>query len=192
MQRFSAWARWIATVILIPIFTAVAARFIWEQPRETANAVLKFLLDLSEQTWFRVTALLLVGFVAGLWLDWLLRKLDRSRAEKRKALGTEMVFLGHELRKLVDPNEVRPKIMSRFATARKLGIWVPDQRVFEIADNQLVQSSIRNLIIEYLMDVGTMLKDGHSREAKQQTVKSKAAFDEAYATYERFRRRRNL
>src|SRR6266446_2937741 len=98
MQRFSAWARWIATVILIPIFTAVAARFIWEQPRETANAVRKFLLDLSEQTWFRVTALLLVGFVAGLWLDWLLRKLDRSRAEKRKALGTEMVFLGHELR----------------------------------------------------------------------------------------------
>jgi hypothetical protein len=53
MQRFSAWARWIATVILIPIFTAVVARFIWEQPGETAHVVLKFLLDLSEQTWLR-------------------------------------------------------------------------------------------------------------------------------------------
>ena len=55
--------------------------------------VLKFLLDLSEQTWLRVTALLLFGFVAGLWVDWLLRKLDRSRADERKALGTEMVRL---------------------------------------------------------------------------------------------------
>jgi len=49
MQRVSVWVRRIATTILIPIFTAVAARFIWEQP-QTANALLKPLLDLAEQT----------------------------------------------------------------------------------------------------------------------------------------------
>src|SRR5260370_178515 len=73
--------------------------------QKTANAVLKFLhvvlkllLYLSEQTWLRATALILLGFVAGLWLDWLLRKLDGSRAEERQALGTEMVSLGDYLR----------------------------------------------------------------------------------------------
>ena len=86
MQRFSAWARWIATGILVvvgAIFTGVVFpvvyHFIQEQPQESLKSlhvVLKFLLDLSEQPWLRVTALLLGGFVAGLWVDWFLRKLD--------------------------------------------------------------------------------------------------------------------
>jgi hypothetical protein len=197
MQRFSAWARWIATVILIPIFTAVAARFIWEQPGEAANTVLKFLLDLSEQTWLRVTALALGCFVAGLWLDWLLRKLDGSRAEERKALGTDMVNLGRQLRHLKYPVD-RPRIMSCFTTATKFGLWVPDDRIFSILTDHL-KSAIRengsymtptkgvfdyvkleNMIKDYLTHVGTLLRDGHFREAKQYAVKSKADFAKAY------------
>src|SRR5262245_51525169 len=106
-MQFSTWARWIATAILAIaslIFTGVVlpvvSHFIQEQPQESLkllHAVLKFLLDLTQQTWLRVTALLLCGFVAGLWLDWLLRKLDRTRADKRKALGTEMRVLAYEL-----------------------------------------------------------------------------------------------
>jgi hypothetical protein len=57
MQRFSTWVRYIFTAIFIPIVIAVAAHFIEEQPQETANVVLKFLSDLWEQTWFRLTAL---------------------------------------------------------------------------------------------------------------------------------------
>ena len=104
MQRFSTWAGWIltaigwiATAIFIPIFTAVAARFIWEQPLETANAVLKFLHYLSDRTWFGAPALFLGGFVAGFWLDWLRRKLDGSHAKQREALGIEMRLLAHDL-----------------------------------------------------------------------------------------------
>ena len=175
MQRFSAWARWIATAILIPILTAVAARFIWEQPGETANAVLKILLDLSEQTWLRVTALALGCFVAGLWLDWLLRKVDSSRAKEREALGVEMRLLAYELPQL-GPYVLRPQMTSCFTTARKLGIWVPDQRVFALHIDFAAP-----LIKDYLLNVGTMLKDGHFREAKQSAVNSKPAFDKAYA-----------
>jgi hypothetical protein len=95
MQRFSALARWVATVIFIPILigvgTCVVANFTKQQPRETANVVLKFLLDLAGQTWLRGAALALGCFVAGLWLDWLLCKLDDTHADKRKALGTEML-----------------------------------------------------------------------------------------------------
>jgi hypothetical protein len=95
MQRFSALARWVATVIFIPFLIGVVTRV---QPRETANVVLRFLLDLAGQTWLRGAALALGCFVAGLWLDWLLRKLDDTRADKRKALGTEMLNLGNKPR----------------------------------------------------------------------------------------------
>ena len=201
MQRFSTWARWIATAILAVVgafFTGVVfpvvVHFIQEQPQETPNVALKFLhvalkflLDLSEQTWLRVTALLLGGFVAGLWLDWLLRKLDGSRAEERQALGTEMVSLGDYLRFSQLPTyQARPQITSCFTTAKKFGIWVPDQRIFEIskrAENLIMEHPIRNLITDYLAHVGTMLKDGHFREAKRDAKKSKAAFDKAYAQH---------
>jgi hypothetical protein len=130
MQRFSTWVRRIATGILVvvgAIFTGVVfpvvVHFIQEQPGETANAfleylqvVLKFLHDLAEQTWLRVTISLLGGFVAGLWVDVLLRKLDGSRAKERQALGVEMRVLAYELSRL-GPYELRPKITSCFITA---------------------------------------------------------------------------
>jgi hypothetical protein len=78
MQRFSALARWVATVIFIPFLIGV--------------------VTLAGQTWLRGAVLALGCFVAGLWLDWLLRKLDDTRADKRKALGTEMLNLGNKPR----------------------------------------------------------------------------------------------
>jgi hypothetical protein len=183
MQRFSTWARYIFTAILVPILIPVATHFIEEQPRETANAVLKFLFDLSEQTWLRITALSLGCFVAGLWVQWLLQKLDRSRVDERKALGTEMVNLGDKLSVLTDPMyPARPQIMSCFTTAKKLGIWEPGQRVSKIrADNLIMEYPMRQAITDYLMDVGTMLEDGHFKEAKQHAKSRKASFDKAYS-----------
>jgi hypothetical protein len=182
---FSTWVRRIATGILLvvgAIFTGVVfpvvSHFIQEQPQETANVfwvVLKFLSDLSEQAWLRITVSLLVGFVAGLWVDWLLRRLDGSRAKQREALGTEMRILGHDLNLF----GARPQITSCFIAARKLGLWVPDQHIFT-----LHVDFAEPLIKDYLLNVGTMLKDGHFREAKQYAaVNSKARFDKAYAQF---------
>jgi hypothetical protein len=131
MQRFSPWARWVFTIILAGVGFPLAVHFIEQQPQGTANVILKFLLDLSEQPWLPITALFLAGFVAGLWLDWLLRKLDGSRAEQREALGGEMLILNYNLGNLKDPMaEARAEIMSCLIAARKLRIWAPDERVF--------------------------------------------------------------
>jgi hypothetical protein len=132
MQRFSAVVRYIFTVILVPILIPVAAHFIEEQPQETANVVLKFLFDLSEQTWLRLTALSLGCFVAGLWVDWLLRRLDRSRAKERKELGDEMAYLGNYLGQIKFPFDTKDiaRIMSCFSSANNLGIWAPDGQTF--------------------------------------------------------------
>ena len=179
MQRFSTWARWIATVIFIPIFTGVAAHYIAQQleqqPQETASAVLKVLFDIAGQPWVQATALFLGGFVTGLWVDWFLRKVDGSSAKQREALGTEMRILGHDLNLF----GARPQITSCFIAARKLGLWVPDQHIFT-----LHVDFAEPLIKDYLLNVGTMLKDGNFREAKQYAaVNSKARFDKAYAQF---------
>jgi hypothetical protein len=165
MQRFSASARGIVTVIFIPIATIVIgeviAHFITQQPEETANVVLRFLFDLSKQTWLRYIACFLAGLVAGLWLDWFLRKLDSSRAKEIKALGDLMTDLANNLGRTTNPMEQgRGQLRSCFISVRKLGIWAPDDRIF---DNQRAFSFVR----DYLMNVGNMLYDGHLSEAQQ-------------------------
>jgi hypothetical protein len=194
---FSTWVRRIATGILLvvgAIFTGVVfpvvSHFIQEQPQETANVfwvVLKFLSDLSEQAWLRITVSLLVGFVAGLWVDWLLRRLDGSLAKQREALadervalGTKMVKLGDDLDNLRSPmQQAGPEIRSCLASAKKLGIWVPDQRVLVIHPDRA-----KLLVEDYLRQVGTLLKDGNFSSARQYAkANSKYLFDEAYAEF---------
>jgi hypothetical protein len=70
----------------------------------------------------------------------------------------------------------RPTIVSCFTTARKLGIWVPDDRIFAIHPPRAM-----DLVTDYLNDVGTMLRAGHFPEAKQHAKSRKPLFDKAYA-----------
>jgi hypothetical protein len=170
MQRFSAWARWIVTVIFTSVLIPVAVHFFEQQPQETANVVLKFLFYLGEQAWFRVAVLILVGFVAGLWLGWLLRKLDDTRADKRKVLGGEMVNFGETLVLIKDPRDHSGRIRSYFTSARKFGIWAPDDRVFDLSDANRV-------ITEYLSTIGQMLKAGHFKEAKHDAEERKRLYE---------------
>jgi len=171
MQRFSTWARWIATVILVAVVTItrdVVVDFIKRQPEtdDAIHAVLKFLLYLAQQPWLHTVGWIFVGLVAGLWLDLLLRKLDGSRADERKMLGAEMARYGNYLGQ---PSSMpdSAKIKSYFHSARDFGIWAPDEVNINRAEK---------LITEYLMNVGTMLRDGHFKQAKRYAKESKAAF----------------
>jgi hypothetical protein len=161
MQRFSAWARWIGTVIFTSVLIPVAVHFIEQQPQETANVVLKFLFYLGEQAWLRITALILVGLMAGLWLDWFLRRLDDSRADEGKVFGGEMANFGETLVLIKDPRKHSGRIRSYFTSARKFGIWAPDDRVFELPPDDA-----KAVITEYLSTIGQMLKAGHFKEAR--------------------------
>jgi len=94
-----------------------------------------------------------------------------------------MCNLAHDLGSAHHPLMVNPmyanrsRMMSCFTTARKFGIWVPDDRIFSINN----PAHAMDLIADYLMDVGTMLIDGHFSEAKQHAKSRKAAFASAYA-----------
>jgi hypothetical protein len=180
MQRLSTWV----LGIIATVVAGVAVYYLTQRQQETINAIRetadaapKFLLYLLQQTWFLVTALLLVGFVGGLWVDWFLRKLDRSRAKERQALGVEMRIIASDLPRL-GLHQLRPQIMSCLISASKLGIWVPDHRVFEILPDFTM-----NMITDYLTHVGTFLRDGNFSEAKQYALNSKANFNKALADF---------
>ena len=66
-----------------------------------------------------------LGLVAGLWLDLVLRKLDGSRADSSKMLGTEMARYGNYLGQHGSMPD-SAKIKSYFHSARESGLWAPD------------------------------------------------------------------
>src|SRR5215813_4789168 len=171
MQRFSTWARWIATVILAAvgtITTDVVVDFIKKQP-QTDDAIhvgLKFLLYLAQQPWLHTVGWIFVGLVAGLWLDLVLRKLDGSLANEREIVGDAMAKYGNYLGQSGSMPD-SAKIKSYFHSARRFGIWAPD----EVNINRA-----KKLIADYLKNVGTLLRDEHSRQAKQYAKASKARF----------------
>jgi hypothetical protein len=186
MQSFSTWVRQVAvgafSVFVFPLAVDFLKRMaenagICDRPGEAAGTVLNFFLSLSQQTWLRVTALTLGAFVAGLLLERRLQKLDCSRTEGRKDLGFEMIKFGNQLRGYTGQlqgesmHRAHRNIVSCFASARKFGIWAPNDRIFSVHPPRAM-----DLIAEYLMDVGTMLIGGHFSEAKQHAKSRKAAF----------------
>jgi len=179
MRRFLAWVFGIIASVIV----GVAVYYLTQRQqetlnaiRETINAIPKFVLYLLQQTWLLVTALAVGCFVVGFLLGWFLRKVDGSRADERKIFGAEMARLGNYLEQLKSPMQEIAKIRSTFATAKKLGLWAPDDRVF-----QLPSAVAYRAISNYLKQIGTLLKDGNFREAKQDAKKSKSAFEAAYA-----------
>ena len=75
---------------------------------------------------------------------------------------------------LVDVIETYGLFCSRIPAA----CWIPDNRIFSVHPPHAL-----DLIMDYLTQVGTMLKDGNFREAKRDAKNSKAAFDKAYAQH---------
>jgi hypothetical protein len=187
MQRLSAWARGIAlgffTLFILPLVGKVLdhmAENYGLYDREALPNIINAFVSLAEQTWLRITVLVLGGFVAGLWVDWLLRRLDRSRAEARENLGLEMRSLRTRIYqdvqldvRFVWPDSMQPyraQLMSVFLKAERFGLWAPHDRIFKVKDAFPV-------LMNYLDIVGQMLSDGHFNQAKKLALDAKRAID---------------
>ena len=127
--------------------------------------------------WLRVTALVLGGFVAGLWVDWLLRKLDRSRNAAREKIGSEMQELANKLESASASAQgfppYYPELMSLLLKVLKHGIWTPVESIH--------RAEYRPAIWVYLTLVGTLLRDGHFDMARQAAWVLKNTFERASA-----------
>jgi hypothetical protein len=190
MQRLSVWARWIAaavfTLIIIPLIGRIVDRMaenVGLYDREALPKAVSLLLRIGEMPWVRATALGVGCFAAGLWVDWLLRRLDSSRAEVLENLGYEMLSLCGRISDastrvgFVWPDsmaDLRMNLTSIRLTGQRFGVWVPDHRIYGINDGL-------DILEVYLHQVGTTLRDGQFTEAKQAAMAIKGEFDQRLA-----------
>jgi hypothetical protein len=138
-----------------------------EHPGETVEAISSFLKDLWALPWFGSGVLSFVGFVAGLWADALLRRMDGSRVIDGVGLGRRMETLHWEMHQDLNGrlamswaaacDKNRPAISSVQAHANKIGLWFPSS----------IERLSGNYVLDYLGEVGRLLMDGHFKEAKR-------------------------
>ncbi|WFU42619.1 hypothetical protein QA640_09240 [Bradyrhizobium sp. CB82] len=120
-------------------------------------------------------SLLFTGLVVGVWVDWILRRIDGSRADDRRALGVRFCNLAHTIEDRFRCDDrwpsnivsVIPNITSAFIEADKYGVWTPADTLYENPNGG-------NLMVYYLLHVGTLLRDGHFREARVHSLQAKA------------------
>lgn len=195
MQNLSTWARWAVSILFTSLFLPIAVHLtkhwiegtdLYDKPQETANAAAKLLTTIAQSAWVQSTALFLGGLALGLWLDWLFRKLDRSRAASLHLMGYSMKNVAQELGIQTQsigyqwPDKVyldRAALMSLFINVEKASLPVPrPEMFFENPDGG-------KLLASYLYGTGTLLVDRHFSEAKAFAKKLKLKSKKSTPTF---------
>jgi len=163
MLRVASAVRWIFALVLVTILVAVMTDAGKGYARQVgwltnaADAIVRL-------AWFYA----LLGFTAGAWLDWALRRFDDRRAAVRMALGIELATLGkaiesrQNLREWPDSaKDILPKLIATLRATSRLRIWTPDMKITRWSRGGV-------FLYAYLNHVGTLLCKGQFRRAKQQ------------------------
>jgi len=159
-------------LLLIPLIATILEKRLEEKffsdPNAVATTVFSNLVALGHQLWFQFVLVFFTGIVFGISLDWLARKSDQSKASGLRSLGSKFRTLSDSIKMTTSsewPNNVRdlkPEIMSALISAKKSGLWVPDERVYQFPD--------ASFLCEYLRFVGKLLEDGHFDEAEREAL----------------------
>ena len=162
-------------LLLIPLIATVLEKWLEENffsnPSAIATTIFNYLIALGQQLWFHFALVFLTGIVIGISLDWLARKSDENKASELRSLGSKFRSLSDIIKirtagaRSEWPNNVRdlrPDIASAFISAKKFGLWVPGERVYQLSD--------ASFLCEYLKFIGRLLEDGHFDEANREAL----------------------
>ena len=166
-------------LLLIPLIAAILEKRLEENlfsdPNAPATTVFSNLVVLGHQLWFQFVLVLFTGIVLGFSLDWLARKSDQNKGSELRNLGSKFRTLSDSIKMPPSsewPNNVRdlkPEIMSALISAKKFGLWAPDERVYQFPD--------ASFLCEYFKFVGKLLEDRHFDEAKREALAWKRFLD---------------
>jgi hypothetical protein len=167
--RGAASAIWALVLIVYPLgrflFDKLAAAFNWwDHPAESAGSLISFLQSLWDVPGLRGAILVLTGFVAGLWLDFLLRKVDGSREEKLRQVGNSMMGLYGSIRMESRRGDKPLDIILRWGgRLNSIGVTLRNHDFLY----PRVEDDTLPLLRQYLHVIGALLNDGHIREARE-------------------------
>jgi hypothetical protein len=175
MFRLANWVRGTLLVVWASFALPVATQFVtkwierkgfYDRPDEAAPWLMGTVAWFTQLPGVVPAAWFLTGLVAGAWLDWVLRRLDGTRARERQSLGEDMRMIGAEVRRghlnasrdwTDECTRLWPQINSIFVRAKKVGLWHPDH---DFVNRQ------PEFVSMYLRSVGTLLASGQFSEAK--------------------------
>jgi len=171
-------------LLLIPPIGASVEKWFAEnilsEPNATARTMSEDLTAIGELRWFKFALVFMTGMVIGVALESTARRSGERKAFELRSLGYKFGSLSGSIRARAtsgwpdNARDLKPAIMSVFVTARKFGLWVPDERIYELPD--------ASFLCEYLSSVGTLLEQGRPDEASREALSWKPFLDRAQAS----------
>src|SRR3954451_3438032 len=169
-------------LLLIPLIMPVLGKWLAENvfsdPHRMATAVFgqaivttvfDNVLALGQQRWFKFAVVFLTGIVIGVSLEWLSRKSDDKKAFELRSLGSKFRSLSDNIKVRTassawpdNVRDLRPAILYAFISARKFGLWAPNEHVYQLPD--------ASFLCEYFRSVGKLLEDGHFDEPSSEAL----------------------
>ena len=159
-------------LLLVAVIVDFVNRWFGENYFSDPNIIIVFNLAAFtvQQRWFQFGLVFLTGIVVGISLDWFDRKSRENKASELRTLGSKFRILSDAIKiQTADssgwPNNVREykaDILSALISAKKFGLWVPDERVYQLPD--------ASFLCEYFGFIGRLLEDGHLDEAKREAL----------------------
>jgi hypothetical protein len=144
----------------------------------TASPAFVNLLALGQQPWFRFALAFLTGVVVGVSLEWLNRKSGEKKAASLRSLGWKFRSLSESIRiRTATPGwpdnvrDLKPGMLSLFVAARRLDLWAPNERAYQLPD--------ATFLCEYLRSVGKHLEDGDFDQARREALSWRPFLDQA-------------
>jgi len=175
-------------LLLIPLIASILEKWLEENILTTtpfsntiAAAVFSNLFALVHQHWFKFAFVFLTGIIVGVSIEWLSRKSDEKKAFALRSLGSKFRSLSDNIKARTElsewPDNVRdlnPAILSALVSASKFGLWVPNERVYQLPD--------ASFLCEYFKSVGKLLEDGYFDEANSEALSWKPFLDKVKLT----------
>jgi hypothetical protein len=178
MRRFSTSVRWIFLAVWGVVLAPLIAGFVghqaetrgwYDNPDEAGGWILSGVLSIARLPYFSSAAWLLSSITLGVWIDWFLRRLDGTRARKRISVGYTFLQCADNVVDRIEYsprpwpeniNDTVPDLMAAILTGKTIGIWGPDYNMFQ-------KETAAAILVAYFQVVGTFLKEGHFKEARE-------------------------
>lgn len=169
-------------LLLIPPIGTTLEKWLAENVFSESNAAARLISDhlvaVGELRWFKFALVFMTGIVVGASLETSARRSGERKAFELRSVGYKFRALSDGLKARTaasgwpdNARDLRPAVMSALISAAKFGVWVPNERVYELPD--------ATFLCEYFSCVGGLLEDGHLDEARGEALSWKPFLDRA-------------
>ena len=169
-------------LLLIPLIGVTVEKWlaenIFSEPNAMATALSDSLVAVSQLRWFKFALVFMTGMVICVLLESSVRQSGERKAFELRSLGYKFRSLSNSVKSRAasgwpdNAGDLKPAIMSVFISAKKFGLWVPDERrVYELPD--------ASFLCEYFRCLGILLEDGRLGEARREAISWKPFLDRA-------------